>query len=493
MAGEPRPSLNLGQAATRGAIVLSAAGVAANIASFCSLLVLARLLSPQQFGQAALATAIAELILLLGAWSLPTALIREDPKTVEELFNAALALLLLIIPAMLAVGAAIGLLLNAFESRTIAVLFFAILAAGALSFVGNCFAAELERRFAYGRFSVIQLLGTSAAIAVSLGLAWAGAGVWALGGRYISLSVVATVASVLLSAWRPTRKVSLDRMRYLTRFGGMMVVSRLGDMLFHRYDNFVVGTVSGTYQLGLYNQAYVLAEAGNRVLMPVLAYVPLATYSRIQGDRSRTTRAFRIVTFFLSRTVTPLAVVFLVIPQELIGVLLGDNWKPAAWMLRGLSLYALLLPMFMHMRELLIANGAVRQVINARIVQLAFFLPGIVIAVWLWGGRGAAVVVAIGMVIGTAAMVSPIRRYVEVDMRDYVPPAVAGLAAAAAGLVAQRFVVGDTSTLLVVSATVVLVYSGLLMLIERSALRANLRFLIETIAGKRLFLAGGSK
>jgi O-antigen/teichoic acid export membrane protein len=197
--------------------------------------------------------------------------------------------------------------------------------------------------------------------------------------------------------------------------------------------------------------------------------------------------------FFLWRTVMPLAVVFLVIPQELIGVLLGNNWKSAAWMLRGLSLYALLLPMFMHMRELLIANGAVRQVINARIAQLAFFLPGIVIAVWLWGGRGAAVVVATGMVIGTLAMLSPIRGYVELDVREYVPPAVAGLVAAAAGLVIRRSVMGDTARLLAVSATLVLVYGGLLMLIERSALRANVRLLIETIAGKRLSLAGGSK
>src|ERR671937_248022 len=111
--------LGLRHAATRGAMILSAAGVTGNVANFASILALARLLSPQQFGQAALATAIAELILLFGAWSLPTALIREDPETVADLFNAALALLLVIIPTILAIGAGIGLALSAFESRTV--------------------------------------------------------------------------------------------------------------------------------------------------------------------------------------------------------------------------------------------------------------------------------------------------------------------------------------------------------------------------------------
>lgn len=490
---DPEDSRTLGQAAARGAFLLSVAGITSNILSFCSILVLARLLSPQQFGEAALATAIAEFILLFGAWSLPTALIREDPNTAPDLFNAALALLLLIIPVVLAIGAGIGLILNAFESTTVALLFFAILSAGALTFAGNCFAAELERRFAYGRVSVIQLLSTAAAIVVSLGLAWAGVGVWALGGRVIASSVTTATASVVFSAWRPTRSVSLERMRYLTRFGGAMVISRLGDMLFHRYDNFMVGTVSGTYQLGLYNQAYVLAEAGNRVLLPVLSYVPLATYSRIQGDRTRTTRVFRIVTFFLSRTVVPLAVVLLVIPRELIGVLFGDNWKSAAGMLRGLAVYAVMLPMFMHMRELLVANGAIRQVINARIAQLSFFVPGVVFAVWLWGGRGVAVIVAVGMAVGTLAIAPAVRQYAEIDLRDYVPPILAGVLAAGTGLLIGRAVSGDAAKLSIVVAAVVCVYCGLLMVIERSALRTNVRLLVEAIAGKPVSVAPGQK
>jgi PST family polysaccharide transporter len=456
-------------------------------------LVLTRLLSPQQFGQAALATAIAELIFVFAAWSLPTALIREDPDSVHDLFNAALALLLVIGTVILAVGLVVAVLLIKFESATIAELFYAMLAAGVVSLAGYCFAAELERRFAYGRVALIQASGTGAAICVSLALAWAGAGVWALGGRLIASSLTAALASFLLSAWRPTRTVSREKMRYLTKFGGMMVISRAGDMLFHRYDNFVVGTVGGTYQLGLYNQAYFVGETGNRLMMPVLAYIPLATYSRIQGDRTRTTRTFRIVTFFLWRAVVPLAVVFLIIPRELLGVLLGNNWIPAAGMLRGLSMYALLLPIFMHMRELLIANGALRQVINARIAQLAFFLPSVVIGAWLWGGRGAAVVVAVGMVIGTLAMAPPVRRYAQIDVREYVPPIFAGAVAAGTGLAIGRIVSGDVLTLAIVSVAVVSVYCGCLMAVEPSTLRANVRLLIETTLGKRLSLAGGSR
>ncbi len=451
--------MNLGRVATRGAAFLSGANLLAYAISFTSTLVLARELGPTDFGKVVFAIAVAEFMFLVGAWSLPIALIREPEDTAREAFDTALALLAGIGAVLLLVSAPVAFGLWKLESLEIGIVFYAIVGGRVVALLGGWFVADLERRFAYGRFSLIQLASVVAAAVLAVALARAGAGMWALASRDIGVSVAGFALAAVFSHRWPGRSFSLRKARELMVFGAQMLGSRLGEMLFHRYDNMVVGVVSGARQLGLYNQAYILTETGNKLYGPVLQQLPMATYARIQGDRERTSHAFSMVTFFLTRAVAPLAALFLVLPGELLSVLFGERWREAANMLRWLSVYALILPLFDHMRVLLVANGALRQVLVTRVVQLAFFLPATAIAVALWGGVGASVAVAGGMVIGFACIVRYARRFVIIAAQDFAPPLAAAAVATALAAVARGSAEGDFQRLLVAGGTLTVAYA----------------------------------
>ncbi|HXF52411.1 MAG TPA: oligosaccharide flippase family protein [Dehalococcoidia bacterium] len=471
--------MSLARSAARGAALLSVTNLTAYAVSFGATLALARMVAPNEFGKVVFAIAVAELLFVLGAWSLPVALIREPQETLDEAFDTAMALLVPISGALVVASAGVAAGLWALEGAAIALVLLAIVGGRVLQLFAGCFIACLERDFAYGRFSLIQLASVGSGAAVALALAHRGAGVWALGARDVAVSVVMVALAVAFTRHAPGRRFSAAKARELLRFGAGMVGSRLGEMLFHRYDNLVVGVVSGARQLGLYNQGYVLTETGNRLYGPVLQQLPLATYARIQDDRERTARVFALLMFILSRGVTPLALLFLVLPGETLAFLYGEPWREGAPMLRLLSVYALLAPLFDQMRVLLVANGQVGSVLRARLWQLGLFLPAVPLCSWLWGGVGAAAAVAVGMTAGVVAIVPHVRRLAPLSWREFIAPVVAAAASAVAAFaVLSAGVEGDLPRLALGGLTLAAMYAMALALVDGARMLAHGRTIL---------------
>lgn len=471
--------MSLARLAVRGAALLTVTNLTAYAVSFGATLALARMLEPNEFGKVVFAIAVAEFLFLLGAWSLPVALIREPQETFGEAFDTAMALLVPISGGLLVASAGVAAGLWALEGAAIALVFLAIAGGRVLQLFAGCFIACLERDFAYGRVALIQIGSIGCSAVIALALAQRGAGVWALGARDVAVSVVMCALAVALTRRLPGRMVSAAKARALLRFGAGMVGSRLGEMLFQRYHSLVLGVVSGARQLGLYNQGYVLTEAGNRLYGPVLQQLPLATYARIQDDRERTARVFALVMFVLSRGVTPLALAFLVLPGETLAFLYGERWREGASMLRVLSVYALLAPLFDQMRVLLVANGRVGNVLRARMWQLGLFLPAVPLCSWLWGGVGAAAAVGAGMIVGVLAILPYVRRLAPLSWRDFVAPGVAATASVAAAFaVLSTGVERDFPRLALGGLTLATMYALALALVDGARLLAHGRTIL---------------
>lgn len=469
-------SSSLAVVATRGGLLLSGANVVAIVLSISGIVVLAHILPPRAFGLAALAFAVADVLFLIASLSLPTILIREPEPTVLAAFQTVVALMVVLTLLALIVAAGAAILFATFESAQLGLFFFLISVGRVSSMWGLCFGAELERRLAYRAVSAVRLVGVLVSLAVALALAVATRSIWALAGRDIALSFTTFLLYFWFSRWRVRSFFDFGRTIAFARLGANLVAARLAEVLFHRFDNFTVGVLAGLNQLGLYNQAYVLAEMGNTLSTPISQQVTLATYSRMQGDRRRTSDALNLIVYFLVRLSVPLALLYVLVPRELLGVVLGQQWKPAAPILRVLSVYALLIPLFVHLREVLIANGKVRAALAARSIQLLFFLPATVVGVWLDRGEGASIAVAGGMIIGTVVLIRAVHQIAQLSYRSFGFPALAGGAASAAALLALTTASGDLERLFVGGLALLAVYGSTLLIGERSLLRKNARF-----------------
>jgi O-antigen/teichoic acid export membrane protein len=474
--------MSLSRRSTRGVLVFTAGNTLTYGLSLIATVIMAHLLSPRNFGEAILPITIAEFLAATAAWNFPSALLRERDEDVAVAFNTSLYLWAAVATVVMVIAVAIGAGLWFLESPLVAEILVAVVLGRLVANLADCFSADLARRFAYGRFSLINLSSQVFANGSAVALAVWGAGPWSVAWRDMGVAYVSIILSVAWSRWRFHRGFDRAKARELFTFGTKMIASRLGDMAFHRYDNLMVGLLAGTTPLGLYSQAYLIAESGTRAYGPALASVPLSTYSRLQGDRERTQRTYDFITYLLMRAIVPVGILCLLVPHEILTVLFGPAWASGSDMLRGLTAYAVLLPIFEHHRSLLVANNAVECLLRARILQLAVFLPTVPLLVLAIGGTGAALAVAAAMIVGTTAIIAVARPYARLHVRaTLATPLIAGSLAAAIAEFMLQFEHGEFIRLASTIGIVLAVYLIALAGLDRHRLISNLQPMIKSL------------
>lgn len=286
--------------------------------------ILARLLAPDDFGVVAMVVSFS--LLLKSFPGFTEAVLQWD--TIDRYLVSNLFWVCVGAGVLLTIGfAAAGSVLAWFYgdprvARIAAVLSFQIL----FSSTSVLHLALLKRAMRFSQISANEVVARSVAVAVSISLAFAGWGYWALVAGVLAVPLSRTIGAWYLCQWVPTfprRKAGTGAM---LRFG-MNVFGRFNiDYLAHNMDNVLVGWRFGARPLGLYKKAYDLFALPSSLVMQPLQAVAVSALSRFKHDSVRYRRYLRrslTVTAFLGMG---LGVLLTVVGKDLIRVLLGPGW-----------------------------------------------------------------------------------------------------------------------------------------------------------------------
>jgi polysaccharide transporter, PST family len=417
---------------------LSAATLANGLVGAAVNVFLARRLGPLPIGTYALAVAVSDLAALLVSWGVDTYLV-QSPEDDAEQFGTALSFVLLLGGAFWGLTAAPIPFFLWRQQPLVAAVLAGLAVQRLLLLNGSCYSALLQRRFQFGRLALIQIVTGAAEHAVAVAVALAGGGLWALLARDVLDSLGLLLGGWLSSgrAYRPQwRPAVVERMR---RFGVAVLLGQSGELATHRLDSALLGLVWGTRELAFYEEAFKLANVSLRVSQPALSQVALPAYARLRDDAPRRSASFHTIQTFGLYALLPFILTLLLFPAPLVRLLFGTQWLGAVPMVRALAGYALLAPLFEHLRVLLLAQGAAGAVARAKLVQLAVFLPVLAGVLARWGGIGTAIAVDAGVLAALVIALLAARRYVAVKsrfLRRYGPIPAAGILAAAAALAA---------------------------------------------------------
>lgn len=261
-------------------------------------------------------------------------------------------------------------------------------------------------------------------------------GVWALVGATLAQSIV---KSGLLLIARPVSFVpSLARweIRELLHFGIGFTVARSFNYGANQGDYLVVGRVLGAAPLGNYTRAYQLmmlpatyvGQALERVLFPAMA--------QIQHDPARLSRMFLYGTALISMVVAPISVVMIMCAQEIVAVLLGEQWNAAVAPFQLLSFGILFRTSYKLGDSLAKARGAIRERSIREALYLALVLGGSLTGL-RWGIKGVAAGVLIAVFVNYLAAAQMSLEILGLRWRAYAACHVGGVVLAiAAGLAA---------------------------------------------------------
>lgn len=323
-------SRSLGDAAARGTGVTLAGQVCRFVLQTASIVVLARLLVPEDFGIVAMVVAITGVADIIRDFGLSAAAIQSRTLSDGERTNLFWANVAIGVVCSVAAVLATPLIVLLYGEDRLAPIVFAVAGVFVVTAANTQFKAELSRALRFRVLVVADVVAQASGIAAAVWLATAGAGYWAIVAQQIVVPVVTFVVNAGSCRWRPglpDRSVPIGR---FFRFGGNLMGTQLLSYVTKNVDNIMIGAVWGSAQLGIYSRAYQLLMTPLNQINAPLTNVALPVLSKVADDGptyERYLRRAQLVGCYV--TATAFAVCAgLAVP--LVEVLFGPNWRGIA-------------------------------------------------------------------------------------------------------------------------------------------------------------------
>ncbi|UVJ39570.1 lipopolysaccharide biosynthesis protein [Arthrobacter sp. CJ23] len=452
---------DLARTGVRGAVWQGLAFASGRVIVLVTTIILARLLSPQEYGLVALALvlmAYAETIADAGVAQALVYLPRTGVMARSALLLSVVLGLVLASAAVLAAPWIAGVFNLPAAASLIQVLGVSVLATS----FGAVPEALLRRELQFKQLTAAPVIRAATMGAVTLPLAFAGHGAWSLAIGTAAGSVAYAVTCWFLvrrhAPWQIWR-VSGDALRANVRFGAPVAGSSLLARLIFDVDYLIIGLWLGAQALGYYTLAFRLPEALILNVFFVLSTVLFPLYAQVSGDPERLRDGYLKSVQIQSLYGVTTGVGLAVLAPVLVPLLFGQTWMDAVLPLAFLALYAAARSLGAGANDVYKALGRPGLSVGVSVVRLAILVPVLLLAS-RWGIVGIAcaqLLVALLFACGMQAVAARVMKFrARRLVRAAVPGVVCGAAVAVAGLgTLAAPLLGPVATIAVVVVTAV--------------------------------------
>jgi len=348
-----------------------------------SLIVLARLLEPRDFGLVGMVTVLTGVFEIIKEAGLSTVTIQRATITDAQL--STLFWMNMAVGALLAlVTLALGPYLVAFYREPRLLGLTAVLASG---FIINGAAVQhsalLQRQMRFTALAFTEIAALSAGTLVGIVMAVRGYSYWAIVGMTLVQALVTTAFVWYQSKWIPGLPQRNVGLRSMMQFGGTVTLNVIVVYVAYNVEKVLLGRFWGAAALGLYGRAYQLIKMPTDLLTYSLGTVAFPALSRLQDDPERLS-AYFLKGYSLVLTLTvPMTIACALLAEELILVFLGAKWQATAPILRLLAPTVLVFAAINPLAWLLYSTGHV-----ARSLKLSLVIAPLVITADVIGLSG---------------------------------------------------------------------------------------------------------
>ena len=293
-------------------------------------IVLARLLSPDDYGLLGLVGIVTVVCTALVNGGFTTALIRKKNATEEDyntVFICNLTMSLLLYGVTFLCAPLIADFFSREELTPLVRVSSLGLIIGALGMVQQ---TRLTKRIDFKTQTKITLVASAVSGVVGIGMALASFGVWALVGQQLTSQIISTILLYIYNRWLPCLRFSIESFHVLFGFGWKMMVSILLDAVWKELYQVVVGKFYNPATLGQYTRAKHYANLFSQNLTAVMERVTYPVLSSIQDDKERMFSAYRRI-IRTSMFITTIALFSLgAVSEPLIYCMIGPKWHEAS-------------------------------------------------------------------------------------------------------------------------------------------------------------------
>jgi len=378
--------------AFRSGIAVMASSMLLQILRLVTVIFLARILDPSDFGLTSMTAALIILCTLVSGMGMGPALI----ATTEDPTRAASHALLIttgtgfIITLLLLVFAPVYAELFGRDELTEICRWMAIVVPlHAITVVAD---AILTKEMMFGRRIIPATAGALSNAVTAVSMAYSGFGVWSI----VVGNMVGTVATLLATLmvcptlkWLRPRKWDGWLARDLSRFGLTNLGTGLVQCGYEYGDKLVVGKIFGMTELGFYSQAFHFSNITVGKISAITNSVLFPAYAKIRADKERLANAFLNSLCIVSVVTIPMAMGMLLLAPEFVIVLLGEKWRDSIPLLQIFAFIGFIRPITGSASPLFLALNKPQYNLRGALI-LGLSMAVLLIAVIQWNIAGVA-------------------------------------------------------------------------------------------------------
>ncbi len=369
------------------------------LVSFVRMIILARILSPSQFGifgVAILATALLEVFTETGV----NVILVQEKEDIKKYINSAWIISIVrgVLIALVIFSSA-PFIANFFKSPESKILLQIISVVPLIRGFVNPFSVKFQKYLEFHKEFWYRFVIFLVDAIVSISFAFITKNAMSLVFGLIAGALLEVILSFLLI--KPVPYLSFNK-EYITKIfhrGKWVTLSGIFNYLYHNADNIMVGKILGIASLGLYEMAYRISLLPITEVADVVQKVVFPVYTKISGDKERLRKAFAKTLISVSIFSIPFGITIFLFAKDIVLLLLGAQWVSIIPVLRILSIFGVIRAISGSSSALFLSVSKQEYVTVATFISISGLLITIVPLVLHFGILGAGISALIGTLI----------------------------------------------------------------------------------------------
>lgn len=355
----------------RGFIWTSLGTVGNGLTTVLVTVVLARLLTPNDFATVELLAIFIAISNIFIESGFSQAIIRDDYPSQKDLstvffFNLIVSLLLYTILFFFAPY--IASFFNTPELVSISRVAFLVIIFNSLTIIQN---SLLSRELKFKELSMAAVIGMIIAGIIAIVMAFLGCGIWAIVANLVLTPLFRSIILWTRSTWRPSLVFELASLKRYFNFGGFLLLQGIMDAITNNIISLFIGKLYTKNDLGYFSQGRKLDSYIITPLSSVLEKVTYPILSQIKNEDERMRSGIREITGITTFMLLPLTFFFCIYGEEFTIFLYGEKWLPSAVYLQMMILTAFFLPLQKIYMNIIMAKGKTKQMFYFAIIKQA--------------------------------------------------------------------------------------------------------------------------
>ncbi|HEY9052262.1 MAG TPA: MOP flippase family protein [Gammaproteobacteria bacterium] len=341
--------------------------------------ILARLLAPADFGLIAIAVALMAFLQIFADAGVSNAIIHFSDITQEQLsslywLNVGVSGVL----AALLIGSS-QWVADWYQEPVLRGLLMLAAITMVASSLGQQLRIQAQKELRFSDLAKLELVAALFGFASAVGLAWYGAGVYALAAGSLVAAVMGSILAwlILAQGWRPQWHLRFGEIQPFLKFGGYMIGNNLATTFNNQIDVLLGARLLGVEAMGLFSVPKNLTLNVQMIINPIVTKVGLPVMAKVQHDAALLKRVYVQTLRMTSSVNFPIYIYIWFFAPEIVHLMLGDKWQAAIPLLQIFACWGLLRSIYNPVGSILYATGKAKLAFKWNMALLLVIGPAI--------------------------------------------------------------------------------------------------------------------